>query len=87
MHRQICHIVDHVVADTGLTANAELYDALAPRSTNAGAVDQAGMINGAATFPKVQDGDFALARIGDAVAGRNIHAALYDAIRIAMGDF
>ncbi len=81
------HIVDHVVADTGLTANAELYDALAPRSTNAGAVDQAGMINGAATFPKVQDGDFALARIGDAVAGRNIHAALYDAIRIAMGDF
>ncbi len=45
------------------------------------------MVRGAATFPAERDGDFALARIGDAVAGRNIHAALYDAIRIAMGTF
>lgn len=81
------HIVDHVVADCGLTANAELYEALAPLSTNTGAVDQASMVRGAAKFPTVQEGDFALARIGDAVAGRNIHAGLYDAIRITMGDY
>jgi len=43
-------------------------------------------VQGAAKFPETQDG-FVMARIGDAVAGRNIHAALYDAIRIAIGNF
>jgi hypothetical protein len=28
------------------------------------------------------DGAYRLLRIGDAVAGRNIHAAVYDALRI-----
>lgn len=81
------HLVDHVVADCGITANSEVYEALLPLSSNNGAVDQASMVRGAATFHAERDGDFALARIGDAVAGRNIHAALYDAIRIAMGTF
>ncbi len=84
---EVTHIVDHVVADCGLTANADLYGGLAPLSRNGGAVDQASLVRGAATFPKMQDGGFALARVGDAIAGRNIHAALYDAIRIAMGDY
>lgn len=81
------HIVDHVVAECGLTANSELYDALAPLSRNEGAVDQHSLIQGAATFPATKDHGFALARIGDAIAGRNIHAALYDAIRITMGEY
>jgi hypothetical protein len=29
------------------------------------------------------DGSFQLFRIGDAVASRNIHAAVYDALRLA----
>jgi len=29
------------------------------------------------------DGDFMLFRIGDAVASRNIHAAVYDGLRLA----
>lgn len=80
------HIVDHVVADCGLTANTDVYEALRPLSSNDGAVDQKSLVHGAAKFPKTRDG-FVLARVGDAIAGRNIHAALYDAIRIAMGDF
>ena len=31
---------------------------------------------------KNEDGDFQLFRIGDAVSGRNIHAAIYDALRL-----
>ena len=80
------HIVDHVVADCGLTSNADIYDTLKPLSSNDGVVDHTSLVQGAAKFPETQDG-FVMARIGDAVAGRNIHAALYDAIRIAMGDF
>ena len=80
------HIVDHVVADCGLTSNADIYDTLKPLSSNDGVVDHTSLVQGAAKFPETQDG-FVMARIGDAVAGRNIHAALYDAIRIAMGNF
>ncbi len=31
------------------------------------------------------DGQYYLARIGDAVASRNIHAALFDALRVCKG--
>ena len=38
---------------------------------------------GALPFPdRNPDGAFLLARIGDAVASRNIHAAIYEALRL-----
>ena len=41
------------------------------------------MVNGSSPFVDVNpDGGFNLVRIGDAVASRNIHAALYDALRV-----
>ena len=75
--------VDHVVIEHGLVPMDELYTALKNNSRNLGQVDQTAMVTGGnpliATDPS---GAYMLARIGDAVAGRNIHAALYDALRI-----
>ena len=79
-------LVDHVVTECGLTANADVYDALVPVSSNLGAVDQASLIAGAAEYPRQNDqGAFAITRIGDAIAARNIHAALLDAMRATVG--
>jgi 2,4-dienoyl-CoA reductase-like NADH-dependent reductase (Old Yellow Enzyme family)/thioredoxin reductase len=76
-------IVDTVVGDHGVLANDELYFELVPGSTNLGAVDHAALLAGrpqqSTTNPS---GRFQLFRIGDAVEGRNIHAAIYDALRI-----
>jgi N-methyl-L-proline demethylase len=72
--------VDAVVVDHGVLANDELYHAMLKGSCNGGEVDYAALLSG-----KVQptDGDgYQLFRIGDAVAGRNIHAAIYDALRL-----
>ncbi len=75
--------VDHVVVEHGTLPNDELYLDLVPGSTNAGAVDHAALL---AVRPQTirtkPDGGFQLFRIGDAVASRNIHAAVYDALRL-----
>jgi NADPH-dependent 2,4-dienoyl-CoA reductase/sulfur reductase-like enzyme len=77
--------VDLVVAEHGTAANDELYHALKPLSINGGAVDYEALAKGGAIFPsRNADGLFTLLRIGDAVASRNIHAAIYDGIRYAM---
>ncbi|MCU1360648.1 MAG: N-methylproline demethylase, partial [Ilumatobacteraceae bacterium] len=76
-------IVDHVVVDHGVLANDELYHQLVPCSVNAGEVDHEALVEGRPqTVQRNPLGDFRLFRIGDAVAGRNIHAAIYDALRL-----
>ncbi|MGI9053113.1 MAG: FAD-dependent oxidoreductase [Ilumatobacteraceae bacterium] len=81
-HRAVRH-VDWVVADHGTAASAELYFELKPASSNLGEIDHAALLAGRpqalVTNP---DGAFQLFRIGDAVASRNIHAAIYDALRL-----
>ncbi len=75
--------VDHVVVEHGTLPNDELYFDLVPQSTNAGAVDQAALLDvRPQTVLTNPDGRFRLFRIGDAVASRNIHAAVYDALRL-----
>jgi N-methyl-L-proline demethylase len=75
-------VVDAVVFDRGVAANDELYRALVPASVNAGAVDHLALVD-RRPQPRVEnDRRFQLFRIGDAVAGRNIHAAVYDALRL-----
>lgn len=78
--------VDQVVVEHGTMANDELYHALKPHSRNGGAVDYESLVGGqGALFPQVNaQGRFDLFRIGDAVAARNIHAAIYDGIRYAI---
>jgi len=77
--------VDQVVIEHGTLPLDDLYFELKPLSRNLGAVDMAAFVGGnpQALAPN-GDGAFQLFRIGDAVASRNIHAAIYDALRLCM---
>ncbi|WP_193185548.1 NADH:flavin oxidoreductase [Nisaea sediminum] len=76
--------VDHVVVEHGTLPLDELYFGLKPTSRNLGAVDYKALIRSTDAFPaRNPEGRFFLARIGDAVASRNIHAAIYDGLRFA----
>jgi N-methyl-L-proline demethylase len=72
--------VDQVVVEHGTLPLADVYFDLKPQSLNKGEVNYP-----AFTAPPLADGQtgFRLFRIGDAVAARNIHAAIYDALRLA----
>ena len=73
---------DQVVVNHGTLPLDDLYFALKPRSVNLGAVDYDALIAGQPqTFGDGPAG-FQLFRIGDAVEARNIHAAIYDALRL-----
>jgi NADPH-dependent 2,4-dienoyl-CoA reductase/sulfur reductase-like enzyme len=81
-HRVPRH-VDQVVVDFGTAATAELYFELKPLSSNLGAVDYEALIDGRPqSVVRNAAGGFQLFRIGDCVASRNIHAAIYDALRL-----
>ncbi len=74
--------VAQVVVEHGTVANADLYLELKPQSRNLGAVDYAALVARENPLPvKSPDAQFDLIRIGDAVSSRNIHAAIYDALR------
>ena len=76
--------VDQVVVEHGTLPLEDLYFALKPLSKNGGAVDYEKLVEGGDIFPEIRaDAAFILFRIGDAVAARNIHAAIYDGIRFA----
>ncbi|UUX48115.1 NADH:flavin oxidoreductase [Nisaea acidiphila] len=76
--------VDHVVVEHGTLPLDELYFALKPLSSNLGTVDYKALIRSENAYPlRNPNGTFVLARIGDAVASRNIHAAIYDGLRFA----
>ena len=62
---------------------AELYFELKPQSSNLGEVDYEALATGAPQQVSPNpNGHFRLFRIGDAVAARNTHAAIYDALRL-----
>jgi 2,4-dienoyl-CoA reductase-like NADH-dependent reductase (Old Yellow Enzyme family)/thioredoxin reductase len=75
--------VDQVVINHGTLPLDELYFELKDRSTNQGAVDVQALLDGQPQ-PEAKGGAgrFQLFRVGDAVAARNIHAAVYDALRL-----
>jgi len=74
--------VAQVVVEHGTLPMAELYLELKPLSRNLGAVDYKALINQQNPIQtRNPDGKFDLFRIGDAVASRNIHAGIYDALR------
>ena len=78
--------VDQVVVNHGTRPLDELYFALKPLSRNLGQVDYDALIAGRQQQIEVNPaGTFRLFRIGDAVEARNIHAAVYDGLRFAMG--
>lgn len=77
------HNIDHVVVDYGTRPVDALYFALRPASVNGGEIDLPALVAGQPqTVHHNPDGRFQLFRIGDAVSSRNIHAGIYDALRL-----
>ena len=77
--------VDQVVVDHGTLPADDLYFDLKPDSSNRGEVDQASLLDGQPqSVVNNPAGTFQLFRLGDAVNSRNIHAAIYDALRLCV---
>jgi 2,4-dienoyl-CoA reductase-like NADH-dependent reductase (Old Yellow Enzyme family) len=76
-------LVDQVVIEHGTLPADELYFELKPGSSNLGEIDLEALLAGDPQN-KVNnpDGRYQLFRVGDAVASRNIHAAIYDSLRL-----
>jgi N-methyl-L-proline demethylase len=75
---------EQVVVEHGTLPLDDLYFSLKPLSSNRGEVDYRALVEGRRQeHERHPDGRFTLFRIGDAVASRNIHAAVYDALRLA----
>ncbi|MGW0686173.1 oxidoreductase [Streptomyces sp. NPDC002754] len=78
-------VVDHVVVEHGTLPNDELYTDLLPASSNLGEVDHRALLaREPQTVVRNPAGRYQLFRIGDAVTSRNIHAAVYDALRLCL---
>lgn len=74
---------DQVIVEYGLSPVADLYFALKDGSINRGEVEVKPFITGKPqTLVSNPDGRYRLFRIGDAIASRNIHAAILDAYRL-----
>ena len=81
--RDVERTADHVVVENGTQPMEDLYFALRPASTNLGEVDHAALLAGRPQdVVRNPEGAFRLWRVGDAVASRNVHAAVLDAARL-----
>jgi hypothetical protein len=77
-------LVNQVVVEHGTLPLDDLYFALRPGSVNLGAVDHLALLSGRKqTVTTNPEGTYRLMRLGDAVASRNIHAAVFDGLRHA----
>ena len=75
------HETDQLVVEHGTRPVDALFRELRERSSNRGVVDLRALTEGRSQ-PSAGAGGFQLFRIGDAVASRNIHAAVLDAFRL-----
>ncbi|NSX86557.1 NADH:flavin oxidoreductase [Agrobacterium tumefaciens] len=76
--------VDQIVVNHGTIPLDDLYFELKPGSKNLGEISYDALLAGAAqAVERNPEGVYRLFRIGDAVAARNTHAAIYDALRLA----
>ena len=75
-------VIDHARQTTLLGNDLVL---IAPKDSNLGALDLHALVDvRPQALERNPDGKFALYRVGDAVAGRNIHAAIYDSLRLCV---
>jgi len=80
--RQLELAADHVVVEHGTMPAAELYFELKVGSRNHGEIDL-DALTGAKPQPAFASTESYLHyRVGDAVTSRNIHAAIYDSLRL-----
>jgi len=75
-------VVDQVIVENGVRPDEALYYALKERSRNRGQIDLEALYAIKPQPTLAKSGDFALFRLGDCVAPRNTHAAIYDALRL-----
>ena len=76
---------DQVILNYGVKPLDELYFNLVPHSKNEGEVNYDKFIKGEQqNIIKNKNNKFNLYRIGDAISSRNIHAAIYDALRLVI---
>ncbi|PFH11248.1 2,4-dienoyl-CoA reductase-like NADH-dependent reductase (Old Yellow Enzyme family) [Collimonas sp. PA-H2] len=78
-------VVDQVVIENGILPNDQLYWSLKPQSLNHGQID-VNKLFAAEPQPALSetlgDGRFLLFRVGDCISMHNIHAAIYDSLRL-----
>ncbi len=75
--------VDMVVCDNGTLPVDDLYFELKDKSLNGGALDYKALLAGEPqSTVSNPEGKYMLYRVGDALASRNIHAAIYDSLRL-----
>ncbi len=72
-----------IILEHGTLPNSELYFELKDESKNLGSIDYNSLIKGKLHKKIInKDGKYFLYRVGDSVASRNIHASIYDSLRI-----
>ena len=72
-----------IVVEHGTIPNAELYFELKNESKNLGSIDYTTLIKGKLNEIVLNnEGKYFLYRVGDAVSSRNIHASIYDSLRL-----
>jgi hypothetical protein len=82
-HTTVERRADQVVVEHGTLPLDGLYHELRSDSANLGEVDLDALIaNRPQQLTSNPEGTFQLFRVGDAVASRNIHAAIYDSLRL-----
>jgi hypothetical protein len=80
---EIERIADHIVVEHGTLPLDELYFALCPFSANEGVTDIEALRSGRPQPAHGRAGaTFELYRVGDVVSSRNVHAAIYDSLRL-----
>jgi 2,4-dienoyl-CoA reductase-like NADH-dependent reductase (Old Yellow Enzyme family) len=86
IHAEIEKPADQIVVEHGTLPADELYLGLKAASTNDGELDLDALIEVRPQPDIVNNptGSYRLYRVGDAVSSRNIHAAIYDSLRLAV---
>lgn len=76
-------VVDQVVVENGTRPNEELYYQLKAESRNQGQIDNEALFAAQPQPVLAEAGEgMILWRLGDCVSQRNVHAAIYDALRL-----
>ncbi len=76
-------MTDHIVVEHGTLPADGIYHELRARSVNDGVTDVDALLAGKPQAMAINsDGAFMLFCVGDAINSRNVHAAIYDSLRL-----
>ena len=82
-HSNVERTTEQIVVEHGTLPLDELYLELRDQSSNGGEIDLEALVSGKRqNIVNNPDGKFQLFRVGDAVASRNVHSAIYDSLRL-----